>query len=205
MLKGVHLPLLLGRNGFSALSCSPIKPLWIGSTKRSQINSGSSLCMKSSANEGGRRVQGVGGGRAVPSTTLLVVISCTDGICIYFSPFSFGDDTKEEKITPRMLQLCKQRPPWFVWTRPQRREGRLPAIGKLYYRGRKPPASLVWCLLVHGTALAPLPAALLAGGEEAQAASPVGWRRPHRSPASWVRGHPRPPDNPNSTSAVWWC
>lgn len=161
--------------------------------------------MKSSTNEGGRRVQGVGGGWAVPSTMLLAVISCTNGICIYFSPFSLGDDTKEEKITPRMLQLCKQCPPWFVWARPQRREGRLPVTGKLYYRGRKPPASLIWCRLVHRVALVLLPAALLAAGEEDQAASPVGWWRPHHGPASWVRGHLQPPDNPSSTSAVWWC
>lgn len=52
----------------------------------------------------------------------LSVIFCKDGIFIYFSPFSFWDDTKEEKITPFlppnqkwMLQLCKQHPPWFVW------------------------------------------------------------------------------------------
>lgn len=56
--------------------------------------------MKSPANDGERCVQRVGGGRAVPCTMLFTVISSTAGIFIYFSPFSLGDDTKEEKITP---------------------------------------------------------------------------------------------------------
>lgn len=101
----------------------------------------------------------------------LSVIFCTEGIFIYFSPFSFWDDTKEEKITPFlppnwkwMLQLCKQHPPSFAGEKgPQLNEGRLPAANKFYYRGRKTQASLVWCWFVCRAALTLLSAALFAG------------------------------------------
>ena len=74
----------------------------------------------------------------------LSVMFCTEGIFIYFSPFSFWDDTKEEQITPLLPPTGNECCSCASGTRPDLSErktpvkcGEAPSSQQIILQGKK--------------------------------------------------------------------